>query len=264
MNYEFHEAANIFPLDEEHIGDLADDIKKNGQLVGIEILDGKILDGRRRWMACKKAKVEPWVVEVSNVDVPDPIAYVLSLNLHRRHLTVSQASMCAAKADGMLERLEAEAKERQGKRNDLKKDIPPKCAGSPKGETRDKLAEQFGVSHGSVDRARRVIASGNEELIKSVETGEIPVAKAASIASNPPELHEALIEAAKAKKSTQGKVSPQAKPQKDAGSKPEGVMQGVGVIRANEAINCLSRIPKNDGLRKRGFQIVSDWIKANK
>lgn len=39
---------------------------------------------------------------------------------------------------------------------------------------------------------------------------------------------------------------------------------GKGVALANEAINCLIKIPKNDALRKRGFQIVMDWIKANK
>jgi hypothetical protein len=37
----------------------------------------------------------------------------------------------------------------------------------------------------------------------------------------------------------------------------------VGVLRANEAIDCLMRIPKNDAHRKRGFQIVTDWIKHN-
>lgn len=39
--------------------------------------------------------------------------------------------------------------------------------------------------------------------------------------------------------------------------------RGVGVYRANEAINCLIRIPENDFLRKRGFEIVTDWIEAN-
>jgi hypothetical protein len=37
----------------------------------------------------------------------------------------------------------------------------------------------------------------------------------------------------------------------------------VGTIRAHEAINCLMRIPKNDALRERGFQIVMDWIRQN-
>jgi hypothetical protein len=44
---------------------------------------------------------------------------------------------------------------------------------------------------------------------------------------------------------------------------PEGVSRGKGVMRANEALNCLMRIPKNDGLRKRGLQIVTDWISHN-
>ena len=51
MSFEFHEAANIFPIDQENIQSLAEDIKKNGQQIPIELLDGKILDGRRRSMA---------------------------------------------------------------------------------------------------------------------------------------------------------------------------------------------------------------------
>ncbi len=47
-DYEFHSAANIFPLDDEHTDELAKDIKAHGLLVKIAILDGKILDGRRR------------------------------------------------------------------------------------------------------------------------------------------------------------------------------------------------------------------------
>jgi hypothetical protein len=31
----------------------------------------------------------------------------------------------------------------------------------------------------------------------------------------------------------------------------------------NSLINCLIRIPKNDALRERGFQIVTDWVKNN-
>lgn len=45
---------------------------------------------------------------------------------------------------------------------------------------------------------------------------------------------------------------------------PEGQRRGIGVIQANEAINCLIKIPKNDGLRNRGFQLVMDFIKRNK
>src|SRR5262245_40514962 len=105
--YEFHEAANIFPLDEEHLDELAKDIHQHGQQVAIEIFDGQILDGRRRYLACKKTGKQPRFVEV---DVADPIQYVLSLNLHRRHLSPTQLSMVAARAMGIYEQ---QAKERK-------------------------------------------------------------------------------------------------------------------------------------------------------
>jgi hypothetical protein len=38
----------------------------------------------------------------------------------------------------------------------------------------------------------------------------------------------------------------------------------VGVIQAHEAINSRSRIPRDDPQRKRGSQIVADWLKHNK
>jgi hypothetical protein len=51
----------------------------------------------------------------------------------------------------------------------------------------------------------------------------------------------------------------------EAAQKHEDIrLQGVGIIRANEAIDCLNWIPKNDALRKRGFQLVTDWIRRNR
>ncbi len=44
---------------------------------------------------------------------------------------------------------------------------------------------------------------------------------------------------------------------------PGHKIRGVGTIRGHEAVDCLKRIPKNDALRKRGFQIVTDWIESN-
>lgn len=104
---EIHEAANIFPIDDEHISDLAADIKKNGQKVAIELFEGKIIDGRRRFKACQVAGIEPLT---KNVLPEDPISYVLSLNLHRRHLNPSQLAMVGARAREIYDR---EAKERQ-------------------------------------------------------------------------------------------------------------------------------------------------------
>jgi len=84
---QFHDAANIFPMDDDNLDALAEDIRANGLQCPVEVMGGRILDGRRRYMACSLAGVEPDIIEVSP---DDPVSYVLSLNLHRRHLTPSQ------------------------------------------------------------------------------------------------------------------------------------------------------------------------------
>ena len=121
------------------------------------------------------------------------------------------------------------------------------------------------MSRKSVDRAAKVIKDGIPEIAEAVDSNEITIFKASQIVANPPELQKLLLDAALASKN---KVSsPKSEPanhKQEKPSKRKDGLVGVGIIRANEAINCLSRIPKNDALRKRGFQLVSDWMKANK
>jgi hypothetical protein len=91
----FHPLAGIFPmLAEERLHDLAQDIKHRGLLDPIVLLEGHILDGRCRYVACEFAGVEP---KFENYVGDDALGHVLGRNLHRRHLTESQRAMVAAK-----------------------------------------------------------------------------------------------------------------------------------------------------------------------
>lgn len=255
--YEFHEAANIFPLDEEHLDELAGDIRKNGQQVSIEVMDSLILDGRRRYLACKRAGVTPRFLEV---DVIDPVAYVLSLNLHRRHLTPSQASMVGGKARDIYDR---QAKERmlRGKKADPMVNLP-------QGAARDHAAKAVGVSGKSIDFATKVINTNNPKLIRAVEDDLIAVSTAARVAGLSTAEQDAMVDRVRqaAAEGRGPRKRPAAEREEPAELNGSGQIKalGVGVDRAHEAVNCLKRIPKNDGLRKRGFQIVTDWIRDNK
>lgn len=258
---EYHETANIFPLDEEHIADLAKDIRQHGLLRPIEVFEGKILDGRRRWLACEQGKVKPWTLEVHP---EDPIAYVLSLNLHRRHLTTSQASMCAARARGLYDKRAKERQKAGGKAGRQKQlDGVPANLPEPRSDSRDQVGESFGISGKNVDRATRIQREGVSELVTAVDAGKLSVNKAVYIASHPEDVQRDLLKIELSREQTTQRKANTEKLEK-ANRKPPGELQGVGIIRANEAINCLTRIPKNDALRKRGFQLVTDWIKHNK
>jgi hypothetical protein len=145
-----------------------------------------IIDGRNRWAACQFAGIEPLTVEVNP---KDPVAYVLSLNLHRRHLDETQRAMVGGRAKGVYEK---QAKDRQGKRNDIKANCPESG-----GQSRDKAGEAAGVSGKSVDRAAKVLASGSKELIAACDRGEVAVSAAAKIAELPKARQNEIINKAK-------------------------------------------------------------------
>ena len=93
----------MYPLNETDVSALAEDIKTNGQIAPIKMLkDGRIIDGRNRWMACQKAGVEP-LIDVINPDgeeVTDEKLFALatSCNSMRRDLTTSERAVASAVA----------------------------------------------------------------------------------------------------------------------------------------------------------------------
>ena len=106
--WEVHPACEIFPsFGDTGFSALMADVKEHGLRDAIVQFEGKILDGRNRLSACLTVGVEPRFEDWTG---DDPIAYVLSKNLHRRHLDESQRAVVAARAKTLFE---GAAKERQ-------------------------------------------------------------------------------------------------------------------------------------------------------
>lgn len=103
-----HKLAKYFPiLEGEEFDLLVDDIRKNGQLEPIVTYHGEILDGINRARVCEILGIEPLAEEYTG---DDPLSYVVSINVRRRHMDTSQRAMLATE---MLPEFEAEAKKRQ-------------------------------------------------------------------------------------------------------------------------------------------------------
>jgi len=90
---EFHAYSLMFPeLDERGLNALAADIATNALMEPITVFEGKILDGKCRYLACKLADVEPTYREYVG---DEPLQFVASRNLYRQHLNETQRAIVA-------------------------------------------------------------------------------------------------------------------------------------------------------------------------
>lgn len=189
--YPVHPVASLFPMiDDDALNALAEDIKKNGQREPIIVAyldeamidEPVVIDGRNRHAACKLAGIEPefkFVMSLNDRELsPQVIAdWIISHNLHRRHLTTSQKAMVG---QGYLAYLKEEAKKRQGERRDLG-NIPPnsvECSDRTSNESAVQAARLVGVGKNSI-RDADFIMQNDPELAQQVRDSKVTVSAAA-------------------------------------------------------------------------------------
>lgn len=148
---EIHKIANIIPLmSEEEYQALKVDVKENGLLNSIILYEGKILDGRNRYKACRELGIEP---KYEDYKGDSPVSYVISNNVKRRHLTAGQLATVGLES---LPYLKEEAKKRMSMGGGDKKSGTQNLADpiTNQGESREKAAE---------------ISGSNKEYIRQIE-----------------------------------------------------------------------------------------------
>jgi hypothetical protein len=166
-----HSFAEIFPLmSGAELEALADDIAVHGirEPVVINTQD-EILDGRNRfkgWLMRGVGRVPLRTRLFGSLpsDGTDELAFVISANLHRRHLNESQRAMVASR----LATLPAHR--------------PPGTAQTC-ALPQEQAAETLNVSRRLVQEARRLQTQGTPELIAAVDSGLMTVTAAAAISA---------------------------------------------------------------------------------
>ena len=161
-----HPISDVWPMmDEAKIAELADDIRKNGQLVPVWLYEGKILDGRNRWAACKIAGVDPKTKEYTG---DEPTAFAVSLNDRRRHMNKGSLAAVAAELEPFFA---ADAKRRQirkPKPDSVKEKIPEQKLP----QAREEAAKSVGVNDRYVSDAKKVKAEA-PEVFERLKAGKI-------------------------------------------------------------------------------------------
>jgi ParB-like chromosome segregation protein Spo0J len=167
--YPIHPAAEIFPMmGDEEFAEFKKDVETYGVKEFGTLYRGQVLDGRNRYKACQELGIEMTFCEIEDTKDFDPVAYALSHNLHRRHLTESQRAMVAGKLATM----------KHG--GDRKSDQEPNLS-------LEKASSMLSVSKGSAKNAKKVIANGAVEVQQAVEQGSLPVSVASELVKAVPD-----------------------------------------------------------------------------
>ena len=153
-NVEIHPAANIMPMmSEEQFEALKASIKKAGKLQDpIEMLEGKLLDGRNRLKACQELGIVAHAVEI---ECEAPNEYAISRNATRRQLTANQLAVIAVRQQ----------------ENILQGFTPSKNL-----KTRDFLAKAVGVNPRYIQDALKF--KDDKETLDKISNGELNIAQA--------------------------------------------------------------------------------------
>lgn len=255
-----HPMAALFPmLPEDDLRALADDIKVNGQHEPVVLWDGQVLDGRNRLAACELAGVEPRTRTITSC--PDPLAFVLSANLHRRHLNESQRAVLAAKVKPMLAE-QAKARMMAGVRAD--NPSPNLDEGIATGRADEQAARMFDVGRVSVVSADKVLKHGTPELVTAVERGEVAVSAAVELTALPVEEQREVVAGGKDAIKAKVKEIRDAKPKREI--KVQSVTRSPGQL-AEEKIRAATtpqeldaayQEASNAGLSDRECEAVAD------
>ena len=148
---------------------LVADIREHGLREPIIVHEGEILDGRNRHRACQEIGIEPATVE----------AFVVSRNLHRRHLNEAQRSMVAAKL----------ANKKLGDNQFTE------AVGIPTASAQN-AAALLNVSRDSVFEAKKVLAEGTPEEIATIERDDASVSATAKRIRKRKTMNDSISQAA--------------------------------------------------------------------
>ena len=171
--FEQHPLSAVFPaMAAAEFAKLRADIAKHGLRHAITLYNGRVLDGWHRCRCCSETGVEITTVNFEG-DEREALAFVMSANLARRHLTTSDRAMIAAKLATL----------KQGERQTAQ------MVSLRIGEA----AEHLKISPNSVKRARKLLARGTPELIARVQSNDLSIS-AASLLLPPPARPRVVVE----------------------------------------------------------------------
>ena len=162
-----HPLAELFPaLPHDELATMCASVVESGIRVPLVVSGNRLVDGRQR---AKAALAAGYPMPVREIDPEDVIVVIIALNCQRRSLTKGQKAMIAARMHTLIQQSNAE-------RTIPRMDVPKNL------RTFKGLAEAFGVSSATGERARRVERECDPAIAQAVIDGEVALKDAERVA----------------------------------------------------------------------------------
>lgn len=172
---ECHPVCDLFPeMAKQEFAELCEDIAKHGQHTPIWTHEGQIVDGRHRYRACCLLGIAPKFQQWDGKG--SLVSFVVSLNLHRRHIAKEHRLDLALRIKEALEdegrRRKAEAGRRSAPGRPAEKDVAdlPQVTQEP-WKARIEAARLTGVSARTIQDAEKIKKS-DPEAFEAIKRGE--------------------------------------------------------------------------------------------
>ena len=202
--YPLHDLARIFPAQTpEEFAEMKASIAKIGQMQPITVWQGQIIDGSHRYQACLELGKPP-VYQFLEDDI-DPVAFVVSANINRRHLDVSQRAIIGY-------RLSSESGN-----DDL---------------NQQEAAQLLGVSNDLIRRAGKVLQAqspATPELREAVESGVVKVTDAVKVVNESEQVQREVVEKVKSGEAKTASKAVQEVKRKEAREKAMATLEQVAL-----------------------------------
>jgi hypothetical protein len=241
--YEPHPNSEIFSrfrMEGEELDALATDIKANGLKEAIWLFEDKILDGNNRYRAGLKVSYRFKDTDFRVFDPKvqgDPLKFVVSANLHRRHLTESQRATIAASL------VTTKLGYNQYNNSNV---------------TNADAAKLLAVSEATVKMAKDVAAKAAPQIKEMVQKGELRLSAANGLIKNKRNQQEQLAELERRKKQREeAKAKAKAEAEAKAKNRADAKAKGETVPKTNQAMTDLDEFKKKwksfTPMQRRGF-----------
>lgn len=234
--YPAHPFSEIYPLKEgPPLWEMSDDIKENGQELPVLLFEGKVLDGRRRQLACFRAGVEPKYKEFKGSKIA-ALKKVRSLNRHRRDMGEADKRLSDLEFEKIMATLLAETRETSGR---------PKKDEEGENETISQadVADAMGVSVETVKDVKVIAEKAIPEVRKAFQDNIISRSDAANVAREAPSVQAVAIKKVLSGKATTASaaVPPSRRRKKRTSGEPKNGAPIVDARNIQKQIDALTR-----------------------